>query len=303
MKRVLSNLACVVCLFAITGVSLAEEPKPKPEVSLTGVAVSTGREGGSYYYIGQRLNSEMLLAHNQLIEVVTSDGSLDNLARLHDPRSPVNVALAQADALKSYLKSEPGFAGKFFVLGDVGKECVLLVAGASSSVKSTADLKAQGSRQLSVDSPGSGAAVTFETMGALDPGFRNTATVYVPTMESLLQLRVGGEYSELKALMMVQRPRRVSPALKVVLSDPKSYKLLPITARDLPNDALPDGSKIYSFESVAVGGVKRRGHQQLDTVCTRGLLLGSIPKLSRAQRSTLSELMLNAGERIAGSDE
>jgi hypothetical protein len=303
MKRVVTKLVLVVCLFAASGDSLAEEPKTKPEVSLTGVVVSTGREGGSYYYIGQRLNSEMLLAHNQLVEVVTSDGSLDNLARLQDPKSPVNVALAQADALKSYLKDEPEFAGKFFVLGDVGKECVLLVTGAKSGVKATSDLKTPGNRQLSVDSPGSGAALTFETMGSLDPGFRNTAAVYVPMMESLLQLRVGAEYSNLKAAMMVQRPRRVSPALKVVLGDPKSYKLLPITSGDLPNDALPDGSAIYSFENVAVGGAQRRGHQKVDTVCTRGLLLGSTPKLSRAQRTTLSELMLNAGERIAGSDE
>jgi hypothetical protein len=52
-----------------------------------------------------------------------------------------------------------------------------------------------------------------------------------------------------------------------------------------------------------VGGKQRKGHQELDTVCTKGLLLGSIPKLTREQRSTLSELMLNAGDRIAGSDE
>jgi hypothetical protein len=303
MKRVLTSLVLAASLFAVSAESLAEKPKSKPEVSLTGVVVSTGREGGSYYYIGQRLNSEMLLAHNQLVEVATSDGSRENLARLQDPSSRVNVALAQADALKSYLKDTPEFADKFFVLGDVGIECVLLVTGASSGVKSTADLKQPGKRQLSVDAPGSGAAVTFGTMGDLEPGFRNTSTVYVPVMESLLQLRVGGEYSNLKALMMVQRPRRVSPALKVVLGDPKSYKLLPITAADLPNAALPDGSQVYSFENVSVGGKKRRGHQKLDTVCTRGLLLGSIPKLTRDQRSGLSELMLNAGDRIAGTEE
>ena len=66
--------------------------------------------------------------------------SRDNLARLQDPSSRVNVALAQADALKSYLKSEPDFADKFFVLGDVGIECVLLVTGALMAARRRFDI-------------------------------------------------------------------------------------------------------------------------------------------------------------------
>ena len=46
------------------------------------VVISTGLDGGSYYFIGQRLKTELILRNALLPEVQTSQGSLQNLSRL-----------------------------------------------------------------------------------------------------------------------------------------------------------------------------------------------------------------------------
>ena len=102
--------------------------------------MSTGREGGSYYLIGKRLQRTMATEHEVWIDVLTSRGSLANLARLDDPSSPVGLTLTQADALNRYLQSHPEFADEFIVLGDAGKECVFLIAGSAGSVTTAANL-------------------------------------------------------------------------------------------------------------------------------------------------------------------
>jgi hypothetical protein len=265
------------------------------------VVVSTGRERGSYYFIGRRLDTEFAVRHNQVVDVRTSHGSLDNLGQLHDPESPVNVALTQADALQLYLDGHPDFAGEFFVLGELGRECVFLVAG-KDGPKSIADLK-RGSGEVSVDDAGSGAAVTWRNMTALEPAFAATTPVFVPTMEAILQLKVGGPYTRLRAAMLVQRPRRASPPIEAVLDAPDGYRLVPITEADVPNAKMSDGSDVYSFERVIVGGKKRGNNLGIDTLCTRGLMLGSKAKLSAELRSQLSTLMLEAGDRVVRADE
>lgn len=287
--------ACVgVALLALPAVAFGAEGEV--------IVVSTGRDAGSYYYIGTRLKREMLVTHDQPVVVRTSEGSLDNLSRLNDPKSPVNVALVQADALKVYLGEHPDFSESFFLLGEVGKECAFLIAR-KDGIARAADLKSEAEKQVSVDAPGSGAAVTLATMGELDAGYRNAEPVFVPTMEALLQLKVGGEFTKLVGVLLVQRPRRASPPLETVLLAPDIYRLVPITKDDLPNTKLPDGSDVYSFERVAAGGKDYPQHVEIDTLCTRGLLIGARNKLSRELRGQLSSVMLESGSRIAGADE
>jgi hypothetical protein len=266
------------------------------------IVISTGAEGGSYFYIGRRLSTELVVTYNQKVQVMTSEGSLDNLSRLDDPESAVNVALTQGDALRAYLERNPSFASEFIVLGDVGRECAFIVTNRDRGPASAADLKQEGAGQISVGDPGSGAALTFETMKSLAPAFAASEAVNVPLTEALLQVKVGSAYSPLRAAMLVQRPKRISPPVETVLGAPEAFRLVPIGSSDLPNAKLPDGRDVYSFERVSLGG-ERKGHQEVDTLCTRGLLLGAGDKLSKESRTRLSEILLQSGERIAGTDE
>jgi len=267
------------------------------------VVISAGLDGGGYYFIGQRLKTELILRNEPLPELQTSQGSLQNLSRLADSSSVVNVALAQADALHSYLSRHPDFRDRFFVLGDMGKECVFIVTSREGGLGSAADLKRDRPGRLSVGSPGSGAAVTFAAMVSLDPAFSATERVYVPVMEALLQLKQGREFTDIEAAMLVQRPRRVSPPLRAVLDGVDDYRFLPLKSSDLPNPSLPDGTPVYAFERVTVGDKKATRRQEVETFCTRALLLGSRTKLGHETRDTLSRVMMEKRQEIAGSDE
>ena len=258
--------------------------------------VSTGKEGGGYNTIGNRLQT--MLAEQQLsTEVITSAGSLENLQRLDDADSPVNIGLSQADALKNYLLNNPEFADKFMVLGEIGKECVFIITGKDSDIEDDGDLQKKKGNLIAIQSPSSGVAVTYEYMTTLEPKFKNTAPAFVDSMEALLQIKSGGTNSKIKAAMLVQRPSAKSPEMQVVLENPKLFRLIPVTDWDL-NDKLPDGSAVYSFEEVTVAEKKWGFDKTVDTICTRGLILAAKDKMSADQRSRLVKMMLLGIERI-----
>jgi hypothetical protein len=266
-------------------------------------AISTGHKGGSYFYIGKRLQTTMQIKYDLRINVETSSGSIQNLARLADPSSEFGLALTQTDALNQFLKSNAKFANEFIVLGDAGRECVVLITGKKSGISSFADLKKNAGGEISIDDPGSGASATFAYLQAMDPEFAKTTPVYVDTIEALLQIKVAGQYTDLKAAMLVQRPSTRSPPVTVLLENPNDYRLLPISKTDVENSKLPDGSVVYSFEKVNIGNTKGPGALNVDTICTRGLLLASKRKLSREVRSMLSAVMLESSASVIGEDE
>ena len=62
------------------------------------------------------------------------------------------------------------------VLGEIGKECVFIVTGKDSDLKSDSDLQQPGKgRLIAVQSPNSGVAGTWEYMTRLEPAFKTLA--------------------------------------------------------------------------------------------------------------------------------
>jgi hypothetical protein len=266
------------------------------------IVVSTGRDGGSYFYIGERLKTELLISSEvpPVVLVVTSGGSMANLARLDDPESPVNIGLAQRDALDTYIASHPDFVEKFMMLGRTGPECGLLIVASNGPLSSAADLKKAAGLSISVDVPESGAAITYAKLMELNPAFQNTKPVLVDTMETLLQLKVGGSYSKLSGALLIQRPSRASAPVKMLLDYPDVYKLLPITEADVMSGKPASAASAYSFQEVSVGGSYTRSAPKIRTICTQGLLLAAKEKLSREMRARLSSIMLAHGDKIIG---
>ena len=263
------------------------------------IVISTGKSGGGYNTIGERLKN-VLAEQDQPAQVLTSAGSIENLTRLDDPQTPVSVGLTQADALKYYLKDHPGFADQFINLGEIGKECVIIVTGKDSDIRSDSDLQQKGkNRLLAVQSPKSGVAVTWEYMTLLEPAFKNTAPAFVDGAEALLQIKSGGKASQIQAAMVVQKPMAKSTEMQVVLDNPKDFRLVPVKDWDL-NDKLPDGSAVYTFENVTVAEKKWGFDTAVDTICTRGLMLANKNKLTADQRTRLSKVMLLAASRVVG---
>lgn len=286
-----SRLPHVLVLAAGLGAGLVQAADPP-------IVITTGKSGGGYNTIGERLKN-VLAEQDQPAQVQTSAGSLENLSRLDDPQSPVNIGLSQADALKYYLKDHPSFADKLINLGEIGKECVFIVTSKDSDIHDDSDLQKASGKLIAVQSPNSGVAVTWEYMTVLEPAFKNTAPAFVDGAEALLQMKSSGKASRIQAAMVVQRPMAKSTEMQVVLENPQDFRLVPVKDWDL-NDELPDGSAVYTFENVTVAEKKWGFDTTVDTICTRGLLLANKTKLTAEQRARLSKIMLLAANRVMG---
>ena len=70
---------------------LARYIEPAPSRTIT---ISTGSESGAYFAFGKRY-AAILAQSGVTLNVVTSEGSAENYARLNDPKSGVDVALMQ----------------------------------------------------------------------------------------------------------------------------------------------------------------------------------------------------------------
>jgi TRAP-type uncharacterized transport system substrate-binding protein len=286
-KILLAFLATLV--LGIGTVARAAEPA---------LVISTGKSGGGYSAIGERLKTVMT-EQGVAVQVLPSVGSLENLERLDDPASPVNLGLTQADALKYYLGQHPKFADKLFMLGEIGDECVFIATGKDSGIASDADLQKKQGNLIAIRDPNSGTAVTYLYMIQLEPQFKNTAVAFVDTMEALLALKAGGSQNKIKAVMFVQRPEARSPEMQVILDDPKDFRFISVTDWDL-NDKLPDGSAVYTFEKVTVQEKKWGFDTKVETICTRGLLIGNKEKLGAGLRDRLAKVMLLSASRVLG---
>ena len=263
--------------------------------SARGYVLSSGAKGGYYHGVASRLvtllSQEILAARNE-----TSAGSLENLTLLADARSPVNVVLAQADAVRFYLDEHPEFAEELVVLDDLGSECVALITKTKGGIENAADLKTGSFGALVLPSAGSGAAVTLEYMSRMDPAYRQSPVAHREPMEAMLQMRMpGGE--KIAAVMLVKRPRTLTPEFEIVLENQEDFRVAPIRPKDVKNGQLPDGSPVYTFGNVKLGFGKNFS-ASVDTVCTRGLLIGSRSKLSAQSRDLVSRALVGSGRYI-----
>ncbi len=82
-------VAALVTLFGTILAYLSIEPAPDNHI-----VISTGREDGAYHQYAQQY-AESLAADGVELEVLASNGSLENLQRLRDPGSIVDLAFVQ----------------------------------------------------------------------------------------------------------------------------------------------------------------------------------------------------------------
>jgi TRAP-type uncharacterized transport system substrate-binding protein len=283
--RVLFVLAVPLASIAIASPARAED-----------YVFSSGAKGGFYQEVANQLilllGEEQRTARNE-----SSRGSGQNLLQLATPMSPVNVALAQADAIRFFLDEHPDFARELVVLDDLGRECVVLITSAEKGISSADDLKTGRFGSLVTAGMGSGASVTLEYMRRMDPAYRKADVIYREPMEAMLQMKMpGGE--RIAAVMLVQRPGILTPEIESVVENPKDFRLAPIRAEDVKNGLLPDGSPVYSFEEIRAG-VANSDSIRFETMCTRALIVTSSSKLDESARRDLAHGLLEWGRRFA----
>lgn len=280
MERLVTRLL-LACLPAILPtVAFAEDHL---DAGAADIIISTGIEGGGYWSAGARLQ-DVSGRVGLSVENQASQGSLDNLEKLLDGDSPVNLAFAQADALQHYLNKNPDSEGRVELLENIGQECVFIVTDVGSELYTGKDLQTATDLRLGIASESSGIAVTYEYMVSQVPELANVEVVYGDTSASMGSM--GGPDARLDAIMVVHRPRELSAEVEEALSNPGRFRFLELSDERLTRE-LPNGTTVYRSMNLAMPGP----NEPVKTICVRGLLLANKQKLTAQQRDQLTDLV------------
>lgn len=266
-----------------------------------GIVIASGTKGGYYHAVARGLRVVLFNEYGIPTDVVSSRGSMANLAELADPDSLVNVALAQADALQSHLAAHPDFAKDYVQVGDAGKECAFIVVGRSAGIDGLESLTAGDGRTIAIGDAGSGAAITWANMSRLQPRLEKVKAVEQGTIEALLALQSGEANSGPTAAMMVQRPMAVATPLEIVLQNAKDFVLVPIARSDLRTSVRGTDSQDYTFEKVIIG-FGRDNQSSVDTICTRALILAAKNKLTADELEAVGKAVVTSRQFILSGE-
>lgn len=121
-----------------------------PRAAIPRIAIATGEPGGTYIRFGELLRDSLRRRGASELEVVESNGSVDNLAMLAARRTELALSLADATGLA---------AAGAVAIGRVYQNYLQCIVRSDGPVRDAADLAG---RRVSIGAPGSGAAVTAE---------------------------------------------------------------------------------------------------------------------------------------------
>lgn len=273
-------VTCVLATFSALPVA-AETAEER------GVVISSGIEGGGYWSAATRF-SAIAQGMGFTTAVQASTGSLDNLAQLTDPDGPVGLAFAQADALQFYLDGHPEVSPQIQIMENLGQECVFIVTGSNSGLRTDADLQNPDGQRLGIGSPDSGVAVTFNYMASQVPKLQHTRVNFIDTQAAVAQLN--DDQANVDAVMVVHRPREHSTEVTTALANPDSYRFVAVDNDQLSRE-LPGGDKVYQSMDLVMRGPGENDKTVVKTICVKGLLLANRQKLSETQQDQVHDLV------------
>lgn len=262
----------------------------------SGLVISAGREGMGYWGIATRLQA-VALESSLPVDILESVGSTENLERLADPESPVSLALTQSDALRDYLDQHPGFQVDLEIFESIGQECVFVVAHSNSGLNTVDDLRAPGTKhRLAIQDANSGSAVTFKVLSKLDPDLGNTEVVYTDTQKAMDKMGTD-TLDAVDAVMLVHRPKVHSPELRRALINPENFQLVSFDDPNL-SGKLPNGEAVYTSRDIPLIRRDWKTERSVNTLCMKGLLVGSRSKLSLTDKARLVRIIETRWMRV-----
>ena len=248
------------------------------------IVLSSGVQDGGYWNAAERLQAVAEAEEGLEIDVLPSVGSMENLERLLDRNSPVNLVFAQADAVQYYLNKHPNELNKLELYENVGVECVFIVTGIDSKVRTDEDMEEAEGFRLGITSASSGIAITFDYMVSQIADLEDVTVKYRNTATLMKQLN--SPDSSVDAVMMVHRPKELSAEVDKALANPDRYRFVRLSDERLTQE-LWNGRKVYRAMKLAMPGARK----PVDTICVLGLLLGNKQKLTLDQRNQLGDLV------------
>lgn len=276
----------VVCLLGAAANFVHSQQEASPAVA--DIVISSGLEGGGYWNAGSRLQA-VAGGMGLTVENHASTGSLINLKKLMDKNSQVGLAFAQADALQYFLDSNPDAAQTIETLENIGHECVFIISGDDSDIRTDKDMQKSKRLHLGIKSPNSGIRVTFDYMASLVPELRDISVLYGNAVEMMTDFAHPLTNVE-KAVMIVHAPGAHSPEIDMVIANPDKYRFVEVSDKRLTRKT-SGGEAVYRSLKVAPSAVADADPVQ--TICVQGLLLANKTKMSAQQSNKLTDLISN----------
>ncbi len=194
--------ALLLTLFAFWFAFQFVEPAPPKTIT-----ISTGNKEGAYYAFGKKYATRLAEAGIK-VEVLDSSGSLQNLARLKDPKSPVDVALLQGGIASK--DSAEGLVS----LGRVFPEPLWVFYTGDVAIDRLAALDA---KRIAIGGEGSGTRQLALALLA-----RNAITAQTATLLDLDGMAAADALlaGKVDAMFLTTSPE--APLIQMLLSDPRS---------------------------------------------------------------------------------
>ena len=212
--------------------------------------IGSGTEQGHYYKsyapnlaveVGK---SDRSFSGKNILQVVATDGSLDNLDKTSS--GEVQVSLTQPDAFMFFRSTEPNKANQIVLLGNVPvEECVLMVTSENSKIKEFDDLTKDHTVNIGV--PGSGSQASWAYFKKLIPALKDIRTNENSNVLALGDLQTGAA----DAMIFVTTKDRTSEVLEMVNAEDSGLRFVDLEDSNL-NEKLPSGKPVYTAEKVNV---------------------------------------------------
>jgi uncharacterized protein len=227
------------------------------------IILASGEPGRTYHDV-YAVNLGALLRQFH-VRYRETKGSRENLALLTEGQA--DLGFAQADLYAAGLREKPKEYGALTVIGRLGDECLFVAHRRDGPLARFADLagEVEGRRpRIAVGPAEGGAAGTWHFLAALEPAYAGAAVDDTEGALAVNQLSLG----LLDAVAWVTDPANAEHAMLRAVLAHDDLELLDVDDAALAY-ALPDGTAVYSIESVRVPDRS----EPLKTLCTSALLL------------------------------
>lgn len=246
------------------------------------VRICTGSKSGNYYWaateIAKRFSADLFTN----IQVVTTNGSLDNLRRL--ATNQCDIGFSQSDVDGQYIIENPSSHDMLSVLRVVYTEYVHILCPVASQWKSLSDVaNAKGDRRMIVGPDGSGTAETWRIMRQVntklydgiervpDPSDISSAHTVADSHDTCMLWVSGLNSNDMKAANALStRTPNGKPSLRLISID---------------DDAMteikgPDGAPIYKSQTVTAQPAHDNLPPLYDNLITTGGGIFSSPNIT-----------------------
>lgn len=201
----------------------------------------TGSPNGNYHAAGEQI-SRQVTRQNLTVTLIGTDGSMDNMRKMAS--GECDAGFAQIDAYLHYQAINEDSRLEVEWPRQLYGEYVHLVCRRDAAIESVEDLRRSGqSHTLIVSAPGSGSAITWDSMARLRPDYLDIATRTTDDAEALQAISDG----DASCMLFVSGLN--SGYLAQIDAAGEQLKLVPVVDKAF-REAEHFGKPIYDFRSI-----------------------------------------------------